>query len=226
MPIIPRPLNIDSIYSKGFDAVALTREHMLLLRSVIDDMEWVPDPEGMFNAIPSWKTPEENSFGCKADKELSHNRSSLALAPPKLLESAKLLINSESLMGTWMLGFDFEVKFISAWDGAEPLDWHWDGPANADFFFLIYLNDKAGWAPGKGGHLMTGLRDLSGNYLKTSDSVVTTIETIPPAQRTVVCCNNQNPRFVHKVVALNGKHQRKVLMIGFDALATLKGERI
>jgi len=225
MQIVPRSLNLDAIYSQGFDAVVLTREHYAMLKSVLATTQWVADPEGMFSAIPDWQHKSVSNFSLKAEAEQASNREGLERAPAILQQAASDLLTSEALMGSWLLAFDFEVKFLSLWDGAEPLDWHWDGPANADFFFLIYLNETPGWQDQKGGRLLTGERSLTGNYLRTQDAPVKLKETIAPAQRTLVCCNNQNPRFVHKVEGLTAGDQRRVLMIGFDAIASLKGQR-
>ena len=225
MQIIPRQLDIDAIYSQGFDAVALSRSHHLNLMAVLAEMRWIADSEGMFNAVPDWQKKDDINFSEKAEKEKNSNAQSLLRAPIALRHAASGLISSQALMGSWLLAFDFELKFLSLWDGAEPLDWHWDGPANAAFFFLIYLNEKPGWEDDCGGQLLIGERGLSGNYLRTQDSPVLHKETIAPAQRTLVCCNNQNPRFVHKVMGLTGNQQRRVLMVGFDAIASLKGQR-
>lgn len=227
MQITPRPLDLDSLYEHGFDAVLLERNHFQALMSAVAETVWMPDPDGVFNAVPSWRSRPSLSDpqASKATHEQVANASSLSCAPVPLLNASNALLESDFLVGSWRRGFDLALRYVSLWDGAEPLEWHWDGPATAGFFMLIYLNDRPGWNDAQGGQLSTGIRSLKGNYLRTEDTPVKQLATIAPSQRTLVCCNNQNPRFVHKVNGLTGPYERKVLMLGFDALATLKGDR-
>jgi hypothetical protein len=144
------------------------------------------------------------------------NRAAMNACPEHLITIARDLLTDPDLMGNWIIAHRPELQFISIWDGAEDLDWHWDGPAGADFFFLVYLNADAGWEPSQGGQLMVGTRSLEGNFMKVDGSTVQTLATYEPCSRTLVCCNNQSPQFVHKVIPLRHGQERTVFMVGFD----------
>lgn len=225
--LITRPLDINAIYEQGYDAVLLNREwHERLMRHV-NEVQWVDDDEQLFVSRPQWTKSDLSSRrieGLKIDEEASRNAFLMHAAPSDIMESAEALLACRDVMGIWPQAYRAKMKFITMWNGAEDLDWHWDGPAQADFFFLIYLNRFAGWSNKMGGQLVTGIRDIDKEYLKVDKPSVRTLNVIDPISRTLVCCNNQNPRFVHKVVPLNEGKERIVLMIGFDLVPVMSGE--
>lgn len=221
-----RPIDLNAIYESGFDAILLSREHYQLLLELVQSQNWIDDPDGIFIKVPSWSSTFKKSQAIeKIDQESEYNDWAMHNAPDNLLQSCRGLLESESIMGIWMEAYRAQMSFISLWNGAEDLDWHWDGPAQADFFFLIYLNRKTGWPEDGGGELIVGVRDVSSGYLKTNLSVVREAQRIRPASRTLVCVNNQNPRFVHKVLPLKNADERTVLMIGFNLIPTMSGEK-
>ena len=220
-----RPLDIGKLYQDGFDAISLNREWFTRLRGLIDATEWVPDPDGIYQAVPAWTLAFQRAEHVhKIDQETAHNALMLDNAPPSLIEACHELLMSPAVMGDWLEAYQGGINFISLWNGAEDLNWHWDGPAQADFFFLIYLNKKPGWPENGGGELLTGKRVLRRGYLHVNEEDVIHFETIRPATRTLVCCNNQNPSFVHKVKPLREADERIVLMVGFRLIPTMRGQ--
>lgn len=217
--MLPRPLDIDLIYAHGYDCVLLPRNHYETFSGIVHSIKWTIDPEGVFNRIPLYLLESLNEKSeDKAEQEQKMNDLAMAACPSELIDSVQRLLCDESIMNNWLLPYRAKARFISLWDGAEDLDWHWDGPARADFFFLIYLNKGKGWSEGNGGILHMGKRNLDGNFLKVDAEAVEWMGEIMPSSRTIVCCNNQNPQFVHKVTPLSKGDERTVLMIGFDML--------
>ncbi|MBI6882891.1 hypothetical protein [Pseudomonas putida] len=215
--MLARSLDLTRIYNSGHDAIALPRDHYELLKDCVQGLEWAPDPDGIYARIPSYTLANPSMVSEDKFKQESFlNSHSLITSPAPLRHRVEQLLSDERIMGNWLIAHTSVLRFISVWDGAEDLPWHWDGPSGADFFFLIYLNEKMGWNDENGGHLSTGRRDLAGNYLHVDSEEVEHLATMAPASRTLVCCNNQNPSFVHKVSPLSGNHERTVLMIGFD----------
>lgn len=215
--MLVRKLDLDSIYNQGHDAVALPRSHYTRLMDALQTLEWSVDTSGSFNRIPSYLLPSARlKADEKADQEAMMKRSAMNACPVYLVDAANALITDPELMGNWIIPHRPELQFISIWDGAEDLDWHWDGPAGADFFFLIYLNAEGGWEQSRGGQLMVGTRSLEGNFMKVDASTVTALATYEPSSRTLVCCNNQSPQFVHKVLPLTNGHERTVFMVAFN----------
>lgn len=226
--LIARPLNINTMYENGFDAVLLNRQWHDRLMKHVNAEQWVEDDEGLFLSRPAWTInphSEKQAKKLKIDEETDRNDFLMRTAPPDLMASANALLECSDIMGIWQHAYQAKMKFLTMWNGAEDLDWHWDGPAQADFFFLIYLNRFSGWSDKMGGQLITGIRDIDRDYLKVDKSRVRTLSVIDPISRTLVCCNNQNPRFVHKVVPLDEGKERIVLMIGFDLVPIMKGEQ-
>lgn len=212
-----RRLDLDSIYNLGHDAIALPRRHYSRLMDALQTLEWTNDPNGTFARIPRYLV---QSAGLKAsnksEQELVMNQSAMNACPEELLEASAALLMDTDVMGNWIIPHRPELQFISIWDGAEDLDWHWDGPAGADFFFLIYLNQEMGWKDHQGGQLMVGKRSVNGNFMKVEPTEVQHLATYDPCSRTLICCNNQSPQFVHKVVPLTQGHERTVFMVGFN----------
>lgn len=220
-----RPLDIDKLYQDGFDAISLSREWFTRLRVLIDTTPWVPDPDGIYQAVPDWTLAfQRTEHAQKIDQETTHNALMLKHAPAPLIEACQEMIKSPEIMGDWLEAYQGDMSFISLWNGAEDLNWHWDGPAQADFFFLVYLNKHVGWPDNGGGELLTGKRTLRSGYLRVNEKDVTHLATIKPAARTLVCCNNQNPGFVHKVNPLREADERIVLMVGFRLIPTMRGK--
>ncbi len=225
VPDIPREvrsLSMDSIYNNGFDAVFLPRDTYQQLMDILDTVEWLPDEDGEYNAIPKWLW---NNFATETEnqvkRESQFNQINLACKP--LVDACHAIIKNGGVMGEWLEAFTPELTLITLWDGAEDLDWHWDGPCQTDFFFLIYLNKKRGWPENGGGELFTGKRSLKSGYMHTDPDDVIPLNGIRPSSRTLVCCNNENPSFVHKVVPLREADERIVLMVGFNLLPTMQG---
>lgn len=224
--MLPRALNLDQIMSEGHDGIALPRPHYQTLLTMVQGLEWKPDPDGVFARIPTFLShlqgpPSVDQF----EKERRLNEQSLVDCPPDLLAAIESLLIEPQVMNNWLIGHQPRLRFISVWDGAEALDWHWDGPAGADFFFLIYLNNTPGWTEGSGGQLLTGRRKLDGNYLRVDGDQVDYLATYAPVTRSLICCNNQNPQFVHKVIPLRTAQERTVLMIGFDMVRRLCSQK-
>lgn len=217
--MLPRALNLDQIMLEGHDGIALPRPHYQALLNMIQGLEWAPDPDGVFARIPTFLSHVQDSPSVdQFEKERRLNEQSLVECPADLLAAVESLLRDPIVMGNWLIGHQPRLSFISVWDGAEALDWHWDGPAGADFFFLIYLNNTPGWTEAWGGQLLIGRRKLDGNYLKVDGDQVDYLATYAPATRSMICCNNQNPQFVHKVIPLSTAQERTVLMIGFDMI--------
>lgn len=215
--MLTRMLNLDRLYSDGHDAIALPRAHYQNLQLIVQNLTWVADPGGAFARVPQFlAAASEVKAADQFEQERLMNASSLSSCPQILADAISNLLGSPEVMGNWLLAHRAHPRFISVWDGAEDLDWHWDGPAGADFFFLIYLNSDMGWNDSEGGQLQVGRRSLEGNYLHVAATDVEYLGTYQPASRTLVCCNNQNPQFVHKVFPLTNGRERTVLMIGFD----------
>lgn len=220
-----RPIEIDQLYQNGFDAIGLSREWFMRLREQIDATSWAPDPDGIYQSVPTWSLSFKRSeHAHKIDQESEHNAQMLQNAPRTLIDACQDLLKAPEIMGDWLEAYTAKMSFISLWNGAEDLDWHWDGPAQADFFFLIYLNKSMGWQDDGGGELLTGRRPLRSGYLRVNSDEVAHLATIKPASRTLVCCNNQNPSFVHKVKPLGSADERVVLMIGFHLIPTMRGQ--
>ncbi len=225
-----RPLNINAIYQDGFDSVFISRDWYSHLREIITRTPWVDDPGGIFIKVPSWSIPDPDKIDLmrpplsKVEQEAEHNAHVLSHAPSVLLSACRDILSDPDIMGDWLMAYRAEMKFISLWNGAEDLGWHWDGPARAGFFFLIYLNSKMGWRPDGGGELGLGIRNIGPNFLRVVPGEVDLITTIKPESRTLVCCNNSNPRFVHRVNRLESEDERIVLMIGFDLSPTMLGD--
>ena len=216
--MLPRALNLDCTYADGHDGVALPRHHYELLLGLVQNLDWRQDPEGIFGRLPSFLSElDQNAQGDKFAKERMLNEASLRKCPEDILRAANNLLTDSEVMGNWLIAHKPNVRFVSVWDGAEDLDWHWDGPAGADFFFLIYLNRHSGWLASDGGQLKVGKRGLAGNYLQANGDIEE-FSSYEPASRTLVCCNNQNPQFVHKVIPLSKGRERTVLMLGFDMI--------
>lgn len=215
--MLPRALNLDRIFSDGHDGIALPRPQYQQLLAIVQNLEWDNDPDGIYTRLPAFQANvQQNIDQEKFEKEERLNKNSLANCPENLLEAVKDLLNDSLIMGNWHIAHEPKLRFISVWDGAEDLDWHWDGPSGADFFFLIYLNRHQGWVKGAGGQLQVGRRPLDGNYLHVDSRAVEELASYDPATRSLVCCNNQNPQFVHKVTPLSTSLERTVLMVGFD----------
>lgn len=217
--MIPRPLSVDNIFSSGHDGIALQRGIYQNLLRIIHDLEWGDDPGLVYNRLPSFLSSlhllnDDDKFS----KEDALNEASLKACPLELSSAVSEILNDPQVMGNWLIAHTPKLRFVSVWDGAEDLDWHWDGPAGADFFFLIYLNQEPGWIGTEGGQLKVGRRSLEGNYLQVEASEVLELSSYEPASRTLVCCNNHNPQFVHKVVPLSTQRERTVLMVGFDMI--------
>lgn len=220
-----RPLDIGKLYQNGFDAINLNREWFMRLRGLIEATEWAPDPDGIYQSVPTWSLSFKRSNHVqKIEQEREHNALMLQHAPSELIAACESLLKAPEIMGDWLEAYAANMSFISLWNGAEDLDWHWDGPAQADFFFLIYLNKSMGWQDDGGGELLTGRRPLRSGYLRVNSDEVAHLATIKPASRTLVCCNNQNPSFVHKVKPLGSADERVVLMIGFHLIPTMRGQ--
>lgn len=215
--MFPRALDPERIYADGHDCVYLPRKQHETLHQVVQSLDWGTDPDGIFARLPLFligmnSAHQDNKFA----KEEAINQASLDTCPPALIDAVRALLKDPEVMGDWIISLQPILKSISVWDGAEPLDWHWDGPAGARFFFLIYLNHNRGWISEDGGQIHVGKRRLVGNFLSVDSDAVQTLGSYDPAARTLVCCNNQNPQFVHKVTPLFSEIERTVLMIGFD----------
>jgi len=220
-----RPLDIEKLYQDGFDAISLNRYWFSRLRQLIEATTWADDPDGIYRAVPDWTLVFQRSqYDHKIDQEAAHNALMLQHAPAPLSAACLDLLSDPAIMGDWLEAYQAKMSFISLWNGAEDLNWHWDGPAQADFFFLIYLNRNMGWPARGGGELLTGRRPLRSGYLRVVDDQVVHLETIAPASRTLVCCNNQNPMFVLKVKPLIEADERIVLMVGFHLIPTMCGK--
>jgi hypothetical protein len=215
--MIVRKLDLDNIYSLGHDAVALPRGHYQALMGALDALEWQSDPDDVYARIPGFLADSARlKRSDKSQQERDMHQLAMDACPSAVLMAAQALLSDREVMGEWVIAHQPELRFISIWDGAEDLDWHWDGPAGADFFFLMYLNREPGWPIGEGGQLMVGKRSLDGNYMQVDTDAVQHLATFDPCTRTLICCNNQNPQFVHKVVPLHSGQERIVFMIGFD----------
>jgi hypothetical protein len=227
-----RPLNINALYRDGVDTVFISRDWYCLLREIITQTTWVDDPDEIFIKVPSWSIKAakqrdkllHNAQLSKVEQEAEHAAHVLAHAPSDLLDACRGMLADPAIMGDWLRAYSAEIKFMSLWNGAEDLGWHWDGPARAGFFFLVYLNSKTGWKIDGGGDLQIGIRDIGPNFLKVSPADVSLFATIKPEARVLVCCDNNNPRFVHKVNPLDSEDERVVLMIGFDLNPTMLGD--
>lgn len=215
--MLPTSLNYDQIMSQGHDGIVLPRSHYHDLLTLVQGLAWTSDPSGIFSRVPTILSGQGMVIHVdQFEKERQINQSSLERCPEDLRKAIDRLLTEPNVMGNWLAAHTPAVRFISIWDGAEDLDWHWDGPAGADFFFLIYLNKSPGWKESDGGQLLAGRRSVSGNYLKVNSEDVQHLGTYAPASRSLICCNNQNPQFVHKVLPLSAPTERTVLMIGFD----------
>jgi hypothetical protein len=226
-----RPLNMNAIYRDGVDTVVISRDWYCQLREIIMQTLWMDDPGGIFIKVPDWsiqalKQSDERlprAPMSKVEQEAEHTAHVFAHAPSPLLNACRGMLADPTIMGEWLMAYNAEMKFMSLWNGAEDLGWHWDGPARASFFFLIYLNSNIGWKPDGGGELLVGIRDIGPNFLRVVPADVSLFATIKPEARVLVCCNNNNPRFVHKVNPLDSEGERIVLMIGFDLNPTMLG---
>ncbi len=216
-PQVRSQLNVNSIYKHGYDAVSLTPAWHTRFTEIVKQTDWIADSSKVVLRNPSWASTNAGGYASKVEQEESLNADSLALAPQDLVAGVRELLEDRNLFGIWREAYKFDLSFIAMWDGAERLPWHWDGPTQAEFFFLIYLNQYDQWPAGGGGELIVGTRDIESGFLgfpKPED--VTVLDMITPQAGTVVCCNNRNPRFVHKVNPLLRAKERIVLMICFN----------
>lgn len=219
-----RPVNLNALYEFGFDCTLLPKPDYDSLMSIIGLTTWVPDREGIFISKPDWSPHhDELDDPLKVEQERKKNAYNLHRAPIPLIRAVESLLSSAAILGDLLRAYSTELSYVSLYNGAEDLDWHWDGPSQADFFMLLYLNNSKGWPVQGGGELMTGVRSIDSNYLHVEPKSVSMVQSITPSSRTLVVCNNQNPRFVHKVNPLNEAKERIVLMIGFNLIATMKG---
>lgn len=212
----------DSLYSRGYTSFSIPNHYAEILSNLLEQETWVEDPAGVYRSLPAWGNIDVALGDHVAIRERAAEAGLRAAIPPSYTAVINHILKDCHVMGQLLSIAPLKLHFTHAWDGAESLDWHWDGLASGDFVLLIYLSRHSYWDPKWGGCLSVGTRPLRGNFLRVQDKSVDALDQIMPVFGRAVLLNNSNPRFVHKVSELTSDRSRRTLMssISLDRAAT------
>lgn len=207
-------LNIDKLYSEGYDSFLLDDIYIKRLEKLIMNETWVELDISESNTIksaPKWildsTIVDKSKNGLTSFKEGNPSMAQEFKTYKRLFE---LMLSENKYNGHLNTYYDMRVNTIQLWDGVEEHpDFHWDGKVNGDMFWLIYLSDRENWDQELGGGFMCGTRTLSDKASWEGDNMnvdnVNDIETFWPDNGRIVFCNNLNPKQIHRPIALSQK---------------------
>jgi len=209
-------LNLEKLYSQGCAPFLASTQHADRLIELMRKDSWQEDPSGMYRRLPTWH-PVLDDDPDMLQREKTMIQAMKKQAPPEYAQTIEAMLNCPSVIGNLMVFGGFQVDFVHCWEGAEDLDWHWDGVAQSPFFLMFYGNDDREWMPEWGGSFSFGEKNLllQPNWLVDSRNVKIHGEVFPVYGQAILCWN-QNPRFVHKVTPLNTQKARWTLTAGLS----------
>lgn len=214
--ILPQQLDINAFYDSGVATCNLKRPLYDQLQLLINSVDWVPDPEKTYNAVPRFvaENRKESLVDTSVDtQEWDYDRNgTIECFPEPFRELLSQIIRTHLI--EWSHAYNFKIVFMDMWDGSEDCPWHWDGTDDSDMIMLCYANNYAHWEPTWGGQLLVGKRHLSNKGLFSDFKDIKNQQCIQPQRRTLALVNNRNPQLVHKPEPLTGTYERKVFTAG------------
>lgn len=217
LPLQTPVFNLENFYNLGASAFRLPPDLAFRGKEILENLEWIADPEGGYKAIPAFMADKPLEDG---QDKLSFEKYANEWVLNHIPNSARqffidLMLSPQT--DAWKTMYDFEVEYADIWNGSEGCPWHWDGMARADILVLVYFNmPNARWLPEDGGELVIGHRKLPDPLRLHNDfSDIKEMGRIAPRDRTVVFVNNMNPLMVHKPEPMLTDKDRIVMTAGF-----------
>lgn len=220
-------INFDDIYMRGGSSSSLPPHIEILLEATVSQLNWVKDPECVYNRIALEFRPPmvmESKFSQSAEHvEEAKYFNNLILN--ELSEEIRFAISHILLSDCFSqirATHNFRVKVADIWDGSEGCDWHNDSIEGGDFVALVYLSDHDVWDNDLGGCFQYGkvpYRDGDGYFIDYSGRAneIEINGTVYPSSGSIVVINNHNHFMTHRCFKLKSpKEKRVTLTIGFD----------
>lgn len=220
-------VNFDDIFIKGASAVKLPPQTVSLLKTIISQFNWYPDPEGIYKEIAKeFRPPQSDIIPSVINEDHVQvaryvNEAIINNLSAEIRFSLSQILLSPS-MNSIKKSHDFEITFADIWNGSEGCPWHCDAIEGGSFLILVYLTDYDVWPHELGGQLEFGKvtprldDDYFIDYAARCDDVISH-GIIAPENGTCVVVNNHNQFMTHRCFKLTDpKENRITLTLGFD----------
>ncbi|MCY9861045.1 hypothetical protein OTK49_00620 [Vibrio coralliirubri] len=219
-------INFDNIFIKGADTTKLPYYVTILLEAMATNLNWYPDPEGVYKAIAKEFRPDILSDEVfSADDHVQIARGVNDIIQNGLTEKIKFALSQVLLHEQFdaiKASHDFEIQFADIWNGSEGCAWHCDAIEGGAFLLLVYLTDYDEWDDSFGGQLEYGkiTPAFGDGYFIDYEARSGDIESygmVRPENGTFVVVNNHNQFMTHRCFKMTNKeHKRITLTMGFD----------